>query len=734
MVGRSANGVSAPLIAMPTVCAAGAGMLAAWIAAGSVGVLADPLRIALTWLALAVSVVAVWPWERRQRLLLAAIVALAALPLVVPVTPMHDLLVVLALVALLAAGQKGLDRTVLFICAESVLVLVIFRLACVSIPIVWTLSDAVGAMLGRWAAMIAGRPLNVGATFGGLDYLVLMSAFCGLWLWHTRPPRRVRGACVVAAIVVGHVVYLVVLAFALDISGLLPAAPEAKFGHPYVPPDWSWSVAVKGLLPWNLPAIAAVFHLVTAALMLRWAPWRPAGDSLYCSANDTLADAEPSRWRRWSADYAALGLAVLLPIAGTLSLGPCDLSGKTIVASGHDQLDWRIPQHDRYGQQSAGTFGMLPVLVNSLDGQFRIAPELSDQELADADVVLLLHPAGPVPPEQRQRLLDFVRSGGSLLVAAGPCMRVGQLTGSFNKVLQMTGMSVRQDVAVSKTGNWQHALDVLAHPVTTGTDGRDDCNISDSGASIDIVWPARPLVVGRWGWSDPGSDAAMTSVSRFERGERLGDLVLAAQQPYGNGTIMVLGDSSRLTNEGDVRGYTLTGRILSHLANRRSSPSDVLATAPHPIDVRGIASTVRLASLPSTLDRNRGSCRRLTGRLSHNQSACHTCGPQWPIACSQPRQLDSACGLHRRLTRGTLQQRRLGFRLHQRTGAHTDAERLPDTVHVRTDPRTTRTSGRLRLHCTRASVLGSRTNRTARLCSEWGSSHLHGGSGGGVRK
>ena len=572
MAGRSTNGVSAPVVAMPTVCAAGAGMLAAWVAAGSTGLLAHPLRIALTWLVLAVSIVAVWPWKRRQRLLLVAIAALAALPLVMPVTPMHDLLVVLAVVALLAAGQEGLNRTVLLICAESVLTLVVFRSACVSGPIVWTLSDAVGAMLGRWAATMTGRPLNVGATFGGLDYLVLMSAFCGLWLWNTREPRRTRGACAAAAILGGHLVYLIVLAFALDIADLLPETLEPKFDDPYVPPDWCWFVAVKGLLPWNVPAIAAVIHLATATLMLRWAPWRPEGDLSCDSAADKRADAGPPRWRRWSTDYGALGLAVLLPIAGTLSLGRCDLSGKMIVASGHDELDWSIPQHDRYGQQSAGRFGMLPVLVNSLGGQFRIAPELSDEELADADVVLLLHPAGPVPAEQRQRLLNFVRSGGSLLVAAGPSMRAGQLTGSFNGVLQATGMSVRQDVAISKTSNWQHVLDVLAHSVTAGTDGREDCTLSDLGASIDIDWPARPLVVGRWGWSDPGSDAVLTSVSRFEEGERLGDLVLAAQQPFGNGTIIVLGDSSRLTNEGGVRGYALTGRLLSHLANRRGSP------------------------------------------------------------------------------------------------------------------------------------------------------------------
>ena len=44
----------------------------------------------------------------------------------------------------------------------------------------------------------------------------------------------------------------------------------------------------------------------------------------------------------------------------------------------------------------------------------------------------------------------------------------------------------------------------------------------------------------------------------------LGEMNLEAAE-----TIVVLGDDHSLTNEGSVRGYTLTGRLLAHLANRR---------------------------------------------------------------------------------------------------------------------------------------------------------------------
>jgi hypothetical protein len=67
----------------------------------------------------------------------------------------------------------------------------------------------------------------------------------------------------------------------------------------------------------------------------------------------------------------------------------------------------------------------------------------------------------------------------------------------------------------------------------------------------------------------------MTNVYRYEAGERLGDLVLAAERSFGKGTVMVIGDSTSLTNEGGVRGYVLSGRLLSYLAGRTVGPQSL---------------------------------------------------------------------------------------------------------------------------------------------------------------
>ena len=90
------------------------------------------------------------------------------------------------------------------------------------------------------------------------------------------------------------------------------------------------------------------------------------------------------------------------------------------------------------------------------------------------------------------------------------------------------------------------------------------------GASVVADWPARPLLVGRWGWTDDGdkaSDRAMMGNDRYDSGEKLGDVVLAAEQPLGKGRVMAFGDTSGLTNAINVSSYQFTSRLFAYLAS-----------------------------------------------------------------------------------------------------------------------------------------------------------------------
>ena len=198
------------------------GMLAGWLAAGSLGILAVALQATLVWLVLAVVLLCVRPqFTPAAWLVLATLLAgMAVLPLAMVPVRVGLTLTVAAALSWLATGLAGAERRLMLIGGLSVLTLVLYRLAQQSIPAVWMLSDVTGGGLGRLAATGVGRPLAVGATFAGLDILVVMFVFCVGWVTMLRGPRWSAMVFAAAAVLTVHVVYLIILALTHDIVQL----------------------------------------------------------------------------------------------------------------------------------------------------------------------------------------------------------------------------------------------------------------------------------------------------------------------------------------------------------------------------------------------------------------------------------------------------------------------------------------------------------------------------------
>jgi len=58
----------------------------------------------------------------------------------------------------------------------------------------------------------------------------------------------------------------------------------------------------------------------------------------------------------------------------------------------------------------------------------------------------------------------------------------------------------------------------------------------------------------------------MMGNDRYDHGERLGDILLAAEQPFGKGNVVVFGDTSSLTNGINVGSHVFTSRLFTYLA------------------------------------------------------------------------------------------------------------------------------------------------------------------------
>ncbi len=543
-----------------------------WIAAGSTGLLGDPLRHVLTWVALVVAIVAGWPPRDESLggwLTLAAAIAAAVL-MIASAVPAAGVLAVALVAAVLVRSQYSLRGRVILLTALAVAVLGTFRIAYSSIPAVWLAANSVGRVLGWLAGWIAGEPLQLGATFGGVDFLVLMAAMYAGWLICTSPPRLARAIYAAAAIFIGHMIYLVVLAFSPELLAALPEVVKPEITDDNYMGVWTWGNAVRTLLPWNLPVLAAIIQTTIAVTMFRWAAWLPVAEPV--TKHETDEEKEETGLSLAIDAVLKFGpvlLAVAIAVLTGLSLGKSDLKDKTIMAYEKGRLDWLKPEHD---SPSAGSYGMLPLLVESLGGRLVRSEDLSEQDLAGADVLLLLHPDRPWPADRLDRIWEFVRRGGSLLLAAEPRIHEGDSQSTFNEVLEPTAMRVRYDTTIPATDNWEHYCETLAHPATAGLSDRRNSFGPLLGSSIHTRWPAWPVLTGRFGYSDPGSDAVTTGAFQYDPGEKLGDLVLAAEQRLGRGRIVVLGDAASLHNEVGANSYPFTGRLLGYLAHRTGSP------------------------------------------------------------------------------------------------------------------------------------------------------------------
>ena len=132
-------------------------------------------------------------------------------------------------------------------------------------------------------------------------------------------------------------------------------------------------------------------------------------------------------------------------------------------------------------------------------------------------------------------------------------------------------MSFRDDTADSLTQRWEDNLQSAPVAATASSSpGRNHFSL-DRPASIRVSWPAGPLLVGRWAWNELGTDPDRPEALAYVPGERLGDLVLAAQQNVGRGTVVVL-DAACVSNNGIPFSYTFTGPLLASLAANHPTP------------------------------------------------------------------------------------------------------------------------------------------------------------------
>ena len=526
----SAPTADSPRLPAATLLTIMAGVAAALIAAGSAGAIAAPLTAALFWIALGTAIAASWPRHgtAAQNVALLAVALAAAAWITASNFALLGVFAAAMVLAALARLHSPPSSRAVLAAATAVFALAIFRTAYNSIPAVWHVVFALSHLLGRLAGAIARRPLSIGPSFAAIDCLWLIVALAVAWLAFTKPPRLGRAIVAAGAILLAHFADLDPAGRAEDLAAALPKVVLPEVSDISRVGTWTWGNALRALLPWNLPAVIVVVDTLIAGAMFRFFPGRTLAKPVPASdAKPQAADRPAGLVADALLRFGPALLAAAIPALVAYAVAPMDLKDRTVAVYDAGRLDWSDPGHSHKTPPYARTFGMLPALVESLGGRLVRCRELSAADLKAASVLILLSPgksAAHLSPAERDRVWEYVRGGGSLLVAGPTGASSARPQNDFGEVLAAAGMTISGKAITPIVKDWEEAVQATPGAAAAGVDaGRNGFGLHQP-AAVRVGWTAGPLLTARWAWNDRATRHPRRRLARTPRIRFRGDM------------------------------------------------------------------------------------------------------------------------------------------------------------------------------------------------------------------
>jgi len=232
--------------------------------------------------------------------------------------------------------------------------------------------------------------------------------------------------------------------------------------------------------------------------------------------------------------------------------------------------NWDVPYYGKqYGQHSTGMFGILPNYLLMRGYQARIwRGAITEKILRNTAVLVVFNPVKLFSGLEKQVIYNFIGKGGSLL-CAGDHTDVTGVMNPINDLLLPFNIHLNFDTALPIRSGWVHSLEKRPHPITKVIKEDYDTAIW-VGASLSIALPAKPVIIGKRGWADTGNyeNTKRAFLGNYRRSpdEQLGDIVLAAEAPYGKGKVLVFGDTSTFQNGVLLNSYLFIDEIFDWLS------------------------------------------------------------------------------------------------------------------------------------------------------------------------
>jgi hypothetical protein len=388
------------------------------------------------------------------------------------------------------------------------------------VPQIGAIPDLIARAGSRYISSVRGTEVHLSfAALGGPS--VLVGVLYLLWSY------RARGCFGRLAAVAS----LPLMWFAL----LAAVTPDVSAG----PLAAFWRGSLHGLFWLGLAAVVSA--VLPGRRTIQGDEGRPGSDRA------SLSGIFGMRSRR-RLSLAAAGLAAALAgvcLVGTALLGPA--AGRTVLVHNRGGLDWDRPVFGRFGGFSGGMFGLLPVYCRAEGYNFDVIDKdnIESVDLERTQILMLINSPKIWDERERRTILDFMARGGSLLVLGDHTDVFGLMRG-FNSLLGPLGIQFRFDSAYKARDTWRGCQAAAPDAIAWGWD-EENPGVA-VGASLELSGSARPLLIGRYGFSDDGvhenTMGSFLGNYHYDKGERLGDMVLIATTTYGRGRVVVWGDTS----------------------------------------------------------------------------------------------------------------------------------------------------------------------------------------------